>query len=88
MVDSVYTKAAELIADGTERYNCVAIINAESVENFEEAIDAQEVFDRTFNPKDFTTHWWGFHTTEQSQLARSLALLFLNEMNQDEIPQD
>lgn len=87
MVNSkVYIKAAKLIANEGVRACCDAIIQA-SVEDYIPSYNAELTFMGVFQP-DITcyrSYWWGFAMTEESQLARSLALLFMAEMTQDEI---
>ncbi len=79
MVDpNVYRKAAELIANSETRYACLAIGRANSYQYSYPS--PSELFINMFSPEDGTRYWWGFQTSEKSQMARSLALLFMAEI--------
>lgn len=82
----VYRESAKAIAEGTARYCCGAL-NEKAVED-DDYWEATQTFKNMFSPYNMELgqhYWWGFQTTEESQLARSLALLFMAEMAQDEI---
>ncbi len=82
---NIYREASERIVNDTERFCCDALrINGY---NFVERWDALDAFDKMFCPENvgLLSYWWGFEKTKESQLARSLALLFMAEMTQDEI---
>lgn len=74
---SVYYKAAELIASKKEDFCCNALMNPNLFQelfrpNMEENIRHNRVY--------YQSAWFGNHLEEKNQLARTLALLLMAEM--------
>lgn len=82
---TAYRKAAKSFFNNDLRASCEALLYVGATTE-QIAILRCEYTDM-FKPEDTSEHWywWGFEKTEESQLARSLALLFMSEMTQDEI---
>jgi len=80
MIDAnIYYNAAQRIIDGSSGYCCLAI-EIEKCGLFLSEIKSSEeqLFDDLFNPHDICTAY--FSGNEDDRLTRSLALLFIYEM--------
>jgi hypothetical protein len=75
---NVYTQAAELLVNNNIRGACTAIGQVpECMELFTPYISE---FAGVFNEGNHKSYWYGFEMTEENQMARSLALLFMAEI--------
>ena len=81
---SIYRKAAKLIASGDCDFACVAI--AYLSESKDPYSPEELSFAKYFKPKDtyFNLPWFGDWNDEENQLARSLALLFMAEIEKEQ----
>lgn len=79
-----YKKAAKILVEHNLRDSCTALFWAERGDI---VFGKDEAYFNTFSPDKASnrTYWWGFMKTKESQMARSLALLFMAEMSQEEI---
>lgn len=72
-----YIKAAEYVCeskvDGQPEYACLAMIDA----GFSNTVN----FEKYFKPRKYTGAWFGNRFDPENQLARSLALLFMAELD-------
>lgn len=81
-----FISAAKRIANGTSAFACYAITDHGHWEmplhDIHEMTIAHDKFIRTFNPENGSVRWFG-PTTPENQLARSLALLLMAEMEEE-----
>ena len=79
----IYKEAARRIAEGESNFSCNAVSVSVPLEVFEETQHRLiQDYERIFKPnqKDSDGIWFGLEIYEENQLARSLALLFMAEM--------
>ena len=81
---SIYRKAAERIASGESDFACIAIEDL-SESQLQPSL-AELSFSEYFKPEDTLDilPWFGFTYDEENQLARSLALLFMAEIEKEQ----
>ena len=81
---SIYRKAAKRIAEKENKFSCAAIIHASKKMNKEKYLQVR-IFQDYFKPKDVDLNmaWWDVPTKTKNQLARSLALLLMAEIERD-----
>ena len=82
----IYFEAAKLIANSKADYACIAI--AEILENTGNCLISSDAFVYYFRPlltSSCAEPWWEKDVTPKSQLARSIALLFMHEMEKDNV---
>ena len=79
---SIYRKAAERIVSGESDFACIAINDLSESQN----ICSPEglYFAEYFKPEDSCSSWFGYTYDEKNQLARSLALLFMAEIEKEQ----
>lgn len=73
-----YLKAAKLICTRMKNNGCCYILNS-----INSPYKCQKNFEKIFKPNVYNKdplYWWGSRFEKENQLARSLALLFMHEM--------
>ena len=75
----IYRKASEHIANNLVRYACDAILWADINQDTSEF---RAEFSKWFNPFSNSGLWWG-PVNRENQLARSLGLLFMQEIHDE-----
>lgn len=75
----IYKKAAQLVADGKLPYACWAITDVTMSSYGPYSIK----FAQYFRQEGYGAYWFGNKEEPENQLARSLALLFMAEMEDD-----
>ena len=81
---SIYRKAAEIIASGESVFACVAIIYLSKSQEYPppEVLSFTEYFKPEIISDDIS--WFGDWLDKENQLARSLALLFMAEIEKEQ----
>lgn len=83
---NTYYKAAKFIANGKEEFSCVAILRY-SPSLFKPLQQYTKLFQPTYTEYvEFNSGgygWFGTYNNPENQLARSLALLFMHEMEKE-----
>lgn len=92
MNKSIYRKAAEIVVKKEIAYACIAI---DYVVNRHLSL-RRKLFELIFGPKNdndlgpyyvASYDWFGWNEIKENQLARSLALLFMEQIAKDELKQ-
>ena len=79
---SIYRKAAERIASGESIFACIAINDLSESGNLYSPEELS--FAKYFKPEDSGNIWFGYWLDKENQLARSLALLFMAEIESEQ----
>ena len=79
-LSAAYLRAAEMIANGSQRYCCFAIRHAVNHKGDIWGCPYVSGFKEMFDPMDGSGHLWWDNPTPENQLARSLALCFMAEI--------
>jgi hypothetical protein len=86
---NIYLKAARIVADITSNKSGLSPYCCDVLRHLGMESEDQFVFRYYFRPIPLhlqypqAAFWWGVTPTYESQMARSLALLFMHEMEKD-----